>query len=62
MSDITDDIMDLIKQATTERSHFYTAGVLKRALAEIIMLRTVVSAEALQSRSEAIERAKSDKP
>lgn len=37
--DILDDIDDLIKQATTEQSHFYTASTLLRAKAEIVRLR-----------------------
>ena len=35
MADIITDLDDLIVQATTENSHFYTAGVLRRAKAEI---------------------------
>lgn len=37
--DILDAINDLIKQATTERSHHYTASVLRRAYAEIVRLK-----------------------
>lgn len=35
MNDLLSDIDGLIEQATNERSHFYTAGVLKRAKAVI---------------------------
>lgn len=35
------DIDDLIKQATTERSHYYTAEILRRAKVEIERLREI---------------------
>lgn len=35
MSDILEDLVDLHKQATTERSHFYVASCCARAIAEI---------------------------
>jgi len=40
--DILDQIADLIKQATTERSHYYTATVLLLARDEIIRLRALL--------------------
>jgi hypothetical protein len=40
--DILDQIADLIKQATTERSHYYTASVLLLARDEIIRLRRLL--------------------
>lgn len=39
MNDILDDLRDLYLQATTERSHYYVAGVVERAIAEIERLR-----------------------
>ena len=39
MNDVVTDIDDLIAQATTERGHHYTAGVLRRAKSEIEALR-----------------------
>ena len=32
------DLWDLLRQATEERSHFYVAGVVRRAIAEITRL------------------------
>lgn len=40
MTDIVDDLKDLLKQATTERSHYYVAATCKRAIEEIESLRT----------------------
>lgn len=58
MSDIIEDIDGLILQATTERSHFYTAATLKRARAEIVQQRQNVSnlLAMIQVRNEALER------
>lgn len=42
MSDIIDDLIDLHKQATTERSHYYTAKVVERSIAEIKALRSTL--------------------
>lgn len=39
MPDILDDLKDLHKQATTERSHYYVASCCERAIAEIESLR-----------------------
>jgi len=39
VSDILDDLEDLYKQATTERSHNYVASCTQRAIAEIRKLR-----------------------
>lgn len=39
MTDILDDLRDLQKQATTERSHYYVAACCARAIGEIIHLR-----------------------
>lgn len=42
MIDIVEKIDDLILQATTERSHYYTANTLKEARDEIVRLRAEV--------------------
>lgn len=39
MNDILDDLRDLHKQATTERSHYYVASCAMRAIVEIQHLR-----------------------
>lgn len=39
MADILDDLIDLHKQATVERSHFYVAKTAERAIDEIKLLR-----------------------
>jgi hypothetical protein len=39
MTDILDDLRDLIKQATAERSHYYVKSCCERAIAEIESLR-----------------------
>lgn len=39
MADILEDLADLHKQATTERSHYYVASCCKRAAEEISKLR-----------------------
>jgi hypothetical protein len=39
MPDILDDLRDLHKQATTERSHYYVAATCLRAIEEIESLR-----------------------
>ena len=36
---ILEQLEDLLKQATTERSHYYVAACCKRAIAEILRLR-----------------------
>lgn len=38
--DILDDLEDLLKQATTERSHYYVAKCCRAAIAEIRRLRS----------------------
>jgi predicted DNA-binding protein len=43
-TDILDDLRDLHKQATTERSHYYVAKCCERAIAEIEDLRQQVRA------------------
>lgn len=40
MSDILEDLENLHKQATVERSHYYTGGVVRRAMEEIAKLRS----------------------
>jgi hypothetical protein len=42
--DIVDKLVDLHKQATTERSHFYVASTVKEAIDEIIALRLKIGA------------------
>ena len=37
--DILDELEDLLKQATTERSHYYVAKCCRKAIAEIKRLR-----------------------
>ena len=37
--DIVDKLKDLLKQATTERSHYYVASCCKEAIAEIERVR-----------------------
>lgn len=39
MTDVLDDLRDLQKQATTERSHYYVATCCARAIGEIVHLR-----------------------
>lgn len=39
MTDIIDKLIDLKKQATTERSHHYVASCVEEAIAEIKRLR-----------------------
>lgn len=39
MTDILEKLVDLHKQATTERSHFYVAACIKEAMEEIAKLR-----------------------
>lgn len=41
MADILADLVDLHKQATTEKSHYYVAACCKRAILEITRLREV---------------------
>lgn len=43
MTDVLDKLLDLHKQATTERSHYYVASIVKTAALEIIALRQLVS-------------------
>lgn len=45
MTDILDDLRDLLKQATTERSHYYVASCCRRAIEEIQMLRILSKPE-----------------
>ena len=44
-NDVLDDLEDLLKQATTERSHFYVASCCRRAIEEIKRLRSEVEEE-----------------
>jgi hypothetical protein len=44
MSDILDDLRDLHRQATEERSHHYTGSVVQKAIAEIMRLRLLKNA------------------
>lgn len=39
--DVLDKLEDLYKRATTERSHYYVAGVVKEAITEIRRLRVI---------------------
>ena len=39
MGDLIDDLLDLQKQASTEKSHYYTANLLTKAIQEIVTLR-----------------------
>lgn len=41
--DIVDRLTDLLKQATTERSHFYVADTCKMAIAEIEVMRMAIT-------------------
>jgi len=52
MPDILDDLIDLKKQATTERSHYYVASCCDRAIAEIIRLRTAILEKAITASAE----------
>lgn len=42
MNDIIDKLIDLHKQATTEKSHYYVASCCKESIEEIIKLRTII--------------------
>jgi hypothetical protein len=42
MNDILNDLEDLLKQATTEHSHYYVASTTRRAIFEIKHLRQQV--------------------
>lgn len=42
MADILDDLIDLYKQATTERRHYYVAKTSERAVSEIKRLRAAL--------------------
>lgn len=55
--DILADIDGLIVQAATERSHNYTASVLKKARAEIVFQRQTINnlVHAIEVRNEALE-------
>ena len=35
---ILDDLWDLLRQATEQRSHYYVGGIVRRAIAEITRL------------------------
>lgn len=39
MTDVLDDLANLYKQATEERSHYYTGAVIQQAISEISRLR-----------------------
>jgi hypothetical protein len=41
-TDIVDRLLDLHKQATTERSHYYVASCVQSAVTEIMQLRNFV--------------------
>jgi hypothetical protein len=41
-TDVLHRLDDLLVQATTERSHFYTASVLKELRAEIVLMRQCI--------------------
>ena len=42
MSDIIDDLLNLQKQANTEKTHFYTANLIGQAIDEILRMRKEV--------------------
>lgn len=44
MTDLLAELVDLHKQATTERSHYYTGKVVASALTEIAVLRSALKA------------------
>ncbi len=44
--DILEKLIDLHKQATTERSHYYVAATVKEAAEEIRRLRALLDADA----------------
>ena len=43
--DIIDILLDLQKQATTEKSHFYVAKALEAAIKEILYLRAKLNGQ-----------------
>lgn len=43
MMDIIEKLLDLYKQATQERTHYYTATCISEAIAEIEQLRTALT-------------------
>jgi hypothetical protein len=43
--DILKKLIDLHKQATVERSHYYTGSVIREALDEIVRLRDALAAK-----------------
>jgi hypothetical protein len=51
VSDILEDLADLHKQATTERSHYYVASCCQRAIAEIERLRAMLRMSKYTGRS-----------
>ena len=44
-NDIVAKLEDLLKQATTERSHYYVASCCREAIAEIMSLRKALAVE-----------------
>ncbi len=50
--DIIDKLSDLHKQATTEKSHFYVASVVKEAALEIMTLREKLHEEYVNRKTE----------
>lgn len=44
MTDLLEALTDLHKQATTERSHYYTGKLVAEAITEIAILRTTLKA------------------
>ncbi len=40
--ELTERMEDLLKQAETEKSHFYVANTLRKAIYEIVTLRTEI--------------------
>lgn len=54
-NDIVERLQDLLKQATTDRSHFYVAKQCKDAIVEITALRDEVAALRAEIRRKALQ-------
>lgn len=50
MEDIIAKLLDLQKQATTERSHFYVAQCIMEAIQEIVSLRAKLASQSVIER------------
>lgn len=60
MGDILDDLKDLQKQATTEKSYYYVAEVVERAIQEIETSRSVIKTLQEKEQKEIVVRHKID--